>query len=89
MSEVLPAQNLPDLAGGADGQQQGPGEQGVGVQQAALGVGRRAGAVAPRVRAHKQALEALHGVVHVLREKVHTNYKRLSKYRSIFETHIN
>ena len=57
-----------DLAGGADGEEQAPGEQGVGVEEGGLGVQGRPAAVLPHVRAGEQALKALHGGIHVLRE---------------------
>ena len=83
--EFILAQDLPDLAAGADGQQQGPGQQRVGVQRADLGAHGGAAAVAPRVRVDEEALEALHGGVHVLQDPTHAMRGRANHTRPLLE----
>lgn len=63
---VLLAQDFFELAGGADGEQQSPGQQRVGVQLAGLGVQRGARAVRLGVGAGEQAFKAIHGGLNVL-----------------------
>lgn len=58
-----------ELTGRADGEQQGPGQQGVDVQLAHLRTDGRTGSVHPGVGPGEQALEALHGRLHVLKQK--------------------
>lgn len=65
----LLAQDVLDLAGGADGEQQSPGQQRVGVELAGLGVERGARAVRLGVRPGEQAFKAVHGGANVLKVK--------------------
>lgn len=67
---VLLAQDVFDLAGSADGEQQCPGQQGVGVELACLGVDQRASTIHPSIGPGKQVLKALHGSMHVLKQEV-------------------
>ena len=67
---VLLAQDVFELVGSADGEQQSPGQQGVGVELARLGTDQRTGAIHSRVGPGEQVLKALHGSVHVLQQEV-------------------
>ncbi|TNN35779.1 hypothetical protein EYF80_054056 [Liparis tanakae] len=58
-----------ELVGGANREQQRPGQQGVGVELARLGTDERTGTVHPRIGSGEQVLEALHGSVHVLEKQ--------------------
>lgn len=55
------------MAAAADGEQQSPGEQSVGVELRGLRAQRGPAAVRPRVRVREHALKELHGAAHVLR----------------------
>lgn len=66
---VLLAQDVFELVGSADGEQQGPGQQSVGVELTHLGTHRRTGTIRPGVGPDEQVLEALHGRVHVLKQQ--------------------
>ena len=67
---ALLAQDVFELVGSADGEQQGPGQQRVGVELACLGVDQRTGTIRPRVRPGEQVLKALHCSVYILRQEV-------------------
>lgn len=60
-------QDVLELAGRADGEQQRPGQQGVGVELAHRRVDGRTGTVCLSVGTGEQALEALHGSIDVLK----------------------
>lgn len=67
-------QDVFELVGTADGQQQSPGQQSVGVELAHLGTDRRTRAIRPRIGPGEQVLEALHGSLHVLEEEAAGSY---------------
>lgn len=67
-SEILLVQDVFDLAGSADGQQQSPGQQGVGVEQGDLGAQGRTAPILPHIGPGEQALKALHGGIHILQK---------------------
>lgn len=67
---VLLAQDVFELVGSADGEQQCPGQQSIGVELACLGIDRRTGAIRPSVGPGEQVLKALHGSMHVLKQEV-------------------
>lgn len=67
---ALLAQDVFELAGGADGEQQSPGKQRVGVELAHLGTDRRTGTVRLCVGPGKQVLKAFHGGLHILKQEV-------------------
>lgn len=64
---ALLAQDVFELAGGADGEQQRPGQQSVGVELARLRGDGGTGPVRSGVGAGEQALEALHCSLHILK----------------------
>lgn len=55
-----------ELAACADCEQQGPGEEGIGVEQGGLGVERGATPILLHIGTHEQTLKALHGGIHIL-----------------------
>lgn len=59
-------QDVFELVGGANSEQQGPGQQGVGVELAHLGADQRTGTIHPRIGPGEQVLKALHASMHVL-----------------------
>lgn len=59
-------QDIFELIGRADGEQQRPGQQGVDVELARLRIDRRTGTVRPRVGPGEQALKAFHRSLHIL-----------------------
>lgn len=65
----LLAQDVLELAGSADGEQQSPGQQRVGVELDGLGVERGARAVRLGVRPGEQTFKAIHGGLDVLKVK--------------------
>lgn len=66
---VLLAQDVFELVGRADREQQCPRQQGVGVELARLETDGRTGAVCPRVGPGEKVLKALHGSMHVLEQE--------------------
>lgn len=69
-SSALLAQDVFELAGVADGKQQSPGQQRVGVELAHLGADRRTGTVRLCIGPGEQVLEAFHGGLHILKQAV-------------------
>lgn len=59
-------QDVFELVGTADGEQQCPGQQGVGVELARLEIDGRTGTIYLRVGPGEQVLKALHGGMNVL-----------------------
>lgn len=66
-SHFLLAQDVFELVGSADGEQQCPGQQSVGVELACLGTDQRTCTIRPSVGPGEQVLKALHGSMHVLK----------------------
>lgn len=67
---ALLAQDVFELAGVADGEQQSPGQQRVGVELAHLRADRRTVTVRLCVGPGEQVLEAFHGGLHILKQGV-------------------
>lgn len=73
-----------DVVATADGQQQSPGEEGIGVKLNSLRAQGGPAAILPNVRAGEKALETVHGCINVLGGKRHAHqaYKHAVKYRT-------
>lgn len=67
-----------DVVATADGQQQSPGEEGIGVKLNSLRAQGGPAAILPNVRAGEKALETLHGCINVLGGKRHAHIKPTS-----------
>lgn len=70
IANFLLAQDVFQLVGSADGEQQCPGQQRVGVELACLGTDQRTGTIRSSVGPGEQVLKALHGSMHVLQQEV-------------------
>ncbi len=62
-------QDVFELVGSADGEQQCPRQEGVGVELARLGADQRTGTIHPSIGPGEQVLKALHGSMHVLEQE--------------------
>lgn len=83
----LLAQDVLELAGGADGEQECPGQQGVRVELGCLGAHGGTSAILSDIGPGEQALEALHGGVNVLQKAeakiVHRMLRRITPKPSL------